>query len=276
MSIIRLIFFSLLTHLAIGALLPLLFISVNEIGTRFFRFVCGLSIGLFILAFLIKPFTSFSFSIPFVRQSQIDGQITTLSVASIFFILLTIFFLNRDGKIYLTLAVACGLAAMAKLAFMFPNSSDLSRPADWMMASSFMSSALMLGSVLGTMITGHWYLVNHKLTIRPLQTATWIFIGVTGLRSLLVIAIVLLLGFSQMAQAETARNLLGFSAAGILFWARVAFGLVTPLIFGMMVWGSVRVRNTQSATGILYATIILVLVGEVFSKYLFWFTGIPV
>jgi hypothetical protein len=107
--------------------------------------------------------------------------------------------------------------------------------------------------------------------------ATWVFIGLAVLRAVLLIAtMALLANSSQSLLAATTRRLLDFSATGILFWARVGFGLAVPLVFGWMIWGSIKVRNTQSATGILYATIVLVLVGEAFSKYLYLFTGIPV
>jgi hypothetical protein len=274
MDALKLIFFSLFTHLAIGALAPLLFISVKEMGPMFFRLISSLAILLLACAFWAHPFAEISFATPFLSSSAIAGQVVTLLTASLLFLVLTIFLLNRGGKIYVALAIIAGLAATAKLAFAFPNATTVP---GWMMAGSFMSAALMLGSVLGTMITGHWYLVNRKLTIRPLQLATWVFIGIAGLRTLLVMATMLLLsGSSQAVLAETARSLLDFSASGILFWARVGFGLAAPLFFGWMIWSSIKVRNTQSATGILYATIVLVLVGEAFAKYLYLFTGIPV
>jgi hypothetical protein len=274
MDALKLIFFSLFTHFAIGTLVPLLFISITEMGTMYFRLISILSIILLACAFWANPFAEISFATPFVAASPTAGQILTLLAVCIFFLLLTTILINRGGKIFAALAILAGLAAMAKLPFAFPNTTTAP---SWMMAGSFISSALMLGSVLGTMITGHWYLVNHKLTLRPLQMATWVFIGIAILRAALVMSTVWLLSnSSQTTLAETAQSLLGFSMSGILFWARVGFGLAVPLVFGWMIWGSVKVRNTQSATGILYATIVLVLVGEAFSKYLYLFTGIPV
>jgi hypothetical protein len=274
MDALKLIFFSLFTHLAIGMLVPMLFISVEEMGTKFFRLLSMLSIILLALAFWANPFARLTFAPPFTAASPADSQIATLLAASIFFLILTIFLLKKGKEIFVVLAIIAGLAAMAKLPLVFPNSTVAP---NWMMASSFMCSTLMLGSVLGTMITGHWYLVNHKLTIRPLQIATLVFIGIAVLRAVLVImTVVALASSSQERLAETARAFFGFSGLGILFWARAGFGLVIPLIFGGMIWSSIKARNTQSATGILYATIVLVLVGETFSKYLFLFTGIPV
>ncbi|MDZ7361022.1 MAG: hypothetical protein ONB46_09890 [candidate division KSB1 bacterium] len=274
MDALKLIFFSLLAHFAIGALVPLLLISVEEMGTMFFRLISILSIILLACAFRAHPFVAITFAMPFAAASSHESQVVTLLAASVFFLALTIFLLNRGGRIFAALAILTGLTAMAKLPSAFSTAAGVP---SWMAAGSFMSAALLLGSVLGTMITGHWYLVNRKLTIRPLQIATWVFIGLAALRAVFVIATVAgLAASSQPALAETAKSLLDFSMAGILFWARVGFGLAIPLIFGWMIWSSVKVRNTQSATGILYATIVLILVGEAFAKYLYLFTGIPV
>jgi hypothetical protein len=274
MDALKLIFFSLFTHFAVGALVPMLFISVKEMGTMFFRLISILSIILLACAFWAKPFENLAFATPFAAASPVAGQIATLLALSVLFLLLTLLLLNRGGKIFAALALTSGLAAMAKLPFTFPS---VSAAPNWMMAGSFMSSALLLGSVLGTMITGHWYLVNHKLTLRPLQITTRVFIGLTILRTILVFATVFILaGSSPSPLAAAAQSWLDFSMSGILFWARVGFGLVVPLVFGWMIWSSVKVKNTQSATGILYATIVLVLIGEAFAKYLYLFTGIPV
>lgn len=274
MDALKLIFFSLLSHFAIGTLVPILFISVKEMGTMFFRLLSILAIVLLACAFWAKPFADLSFAMPFAAASPVAGQIATLLVISVALLVLTVLLLQRGGKIFATLALIVGLTAIAKLPFTFPNASAAP---NWMLASSFISSALMLGSVLGTMITGHWYLVNHKLTLRPLQITTWVFIGLTIMRTLLVFATVFILSASaETTLAASTKSLLDFSASGILFWARVGFGLAVPLLFGWMIWSSVQVKNTQSATGILYATIVLVLVGEAFAKYIFLFTGIPV
>lgn len=273
MDALKLIFFSIFTHFAIGALVPMLCISVKEMGTMFFRLISILAIILIAIAFWARPFANLTLAVPFTAGA-IEGQIATLLALSAGFLLLTVLLLNRGGKIFTALALLAGLAAMAKLPLTFPSATAAP---GWMMAGSFITSALMLGAVLGTMITGHWYLVNHKLTLRPLQITTWVFIGIAILRTLLVFTTVFIIAYSSPTPlAATAKGLLDFSMSGVLFWARVGFGLAVPLLFGWMIWSSVQVKNTQSATGILYATIVLVLVGEAFAKYLFLFTGIPV
>ena len=56
---------------------------------------------------------------------------------------------------------------------------------------------------------------------------------------------------------------------------RLAVGLLVPLVFAYMVWETVRLRATQSATGILYFTLVLAYVGELTGLYLARVTGVP-
>jgi hypothetical protein len=50
-------------------------------------------------------------------------------------------------------------------------------------------------------------------------------------------------------------------------------GLVGPLALAWMAWETARIRSTQSATGILYVVVILVLIGELTSQLLLARTG---
>ena len=56
---------------------------------------------------------------------------------------------------------------------------------------------------------------------------------------------------------------------------RVAVGLILPLVFAWMTASSLRFRNTRSATGILYASTVLVLLGAAASLYLQESYGVP-
>jgi hypothetical protein len=62
---------------------------------------------------------------------------------------------------------------------------------------------------------------------------------------------------------------------GAIFWARVITGLIGPLILAFLIWRTVKMRSTQSATGLLYVAVILVLFGELISKYLLTIVFIP-
>jgi hypothetical protein len=56
---------------------------------------------------------------------------------------------------------------------------------------------------------------------------------------------------------------------------RVAWGLLAPLGMAYWVWETVRIRSTQSATGILYASMVCTMMGEGMGLFLTLQTGIP-
>ena len=49
---------------------------------------------------------------------------------------------------------------------------------------------------------------------------------------------------------------------------QVLFGFAAPLVLLWMTWKCVQIRSNQSATGILYVTVVFVLIGEIIAKYL--------
>lgn len=269
----KLIFFSLFLHLAVGGLLPLLFISLDEIGTMFFRLISLLCAAFLLFALLAQPFDdAMPAAAPPVWGFSSDLVIGLL-LFSIVALLAGSIWLKRLRTIYLWLALFSGAAALLASAAAYPVLPNLAQPSFAAKAISFTSSAFMLGSVMTAMITGHWYLVNHRLTIQPLKIATLLFLAATVLRVFFVLA---LMAGNALSENAAAMNLLGLSGAGMIFWARVAIGLAGPLIFGIMIYETVKLRSTQSATGILYAAVVMVFIGEAFSKFLWFFTGIPV
>jgi protein NrfD len=66
-----------------------------------------------------------------------------------------------------------------------------------------------------------------------------------------------------------------WSADGIFVWMRLLFGIAGPLSLSWFIWKTVEIRSTQSATGILYVQLFLVLAGELLAKYLRVAAGFP-
>jgi len=274
---LKLTFFSLMSHAAIGALVPMAFMSVEVIGKLFFRFLSGLAIVLLLLAFWARPFHEITSSDIHSLPSSSVVAVYLLLACSVLMLVIMNLLLPRWTKAFLWPAIATGLAAAALLASTFPEAQTVARLPEWVSAVSFMTSAMMLGSVVGTMITGHWYLVNFRLSIQPLRIATGVFIAASVLR--LALVALLLLGLwigGESTQVAAVRHLFTFSGEGIFFMARLLFGLIAPLIFGYMIWETVKLRSTQSATGILYAAVVFVILGEAFSKFIFYFMNLPV
>lgn len=271
------VFFALFTHLAIGALLTVLLISLEEIGVTFFRFMSWLAAVLLGLALLAQPLYVQVPDALFVLPQGSNTLAFGLVLAQLAILIGGSFWVKRVGKSYLLIAFTLGISALVLISYFYPRAEGTPQATFGLRAFSFVGSALMLGSVLGAMITGHWYLVNHKLSIEPLRLASLLFLITTLVRVLFVIALMSYTTlFGEQLLAESARTLMSFTGRGILFWARCAIGLVGPLIFAFMIYETVKLRSTQSATGLLYATVVLVFIGEAFSKFLWFFTGIPV
>jgi hypothetical protein len=124
----------------------------------------------------------------------------------------------------------------------------------WSIAGALASTAL-LGSVNLAMLLGHWYLVVRGMSIDPLKRLT-IASLITSLAKIALVAIVL----SATWPSPILRDL--------FFWMRAGWGLLIPLLLYPMVWGTVKIRSTMAATGILYVDVVAVVIGEVLGGWL--------
>ncbi|HUQ72464.1 MAG TPA: hypothetical protein VM165_23250, partial [Planctomycetaceae bacterium] len=108
------------------------------------------------------------------------------------------------------------------------------------------STATVLGGVVTGMLLGHWYLTAPTMSIAPLTQLTW-FLTVAVIARLLVSAV----GWSIAAD----------SIQGSLLWTWFALrwlaGILGPLVLCGMTLRILRYRNTQAATGVLFAAVIL-------------------
>lgn len=119
----------------------------------------------------------------------------------------------------------------------------------WLEIASQLSGGWLIGGAISTMLLGHWYLTATGMALRPLQQFN------TGLLIAIVLRIVLagaVLMWAPWPPETTQKIWLS------LRWA----GLIGPLILTLMVFRVLRYRNTQSATGVLYAVDILIFLGE--------------
>lgn len=135
---------------------------------------------------------------------------------------------------------------------------------------------LFLGMIFLTlslmnMIFGHWYLVNRSLPIEHLIKTSKAMIIFTYLR-IASVAFATYFAYSQM-DAETFARLTDWLGHGIFFWARILTGLALPILVAHMTYSSAKIGSNQSATGIMYAGCIFILMGEMLALYLFAITG---
>lgn len=133
----------------------------------------------------------------------------------------------------------------------------------------------ILGSVNLAMLLGHWYLVVRGMSIDPLKRLAIAVLWSTVLKTLVVSGVVIMLGVQGgWEQGGGAHQLM--ISQGIFFWMRVGWGLVGPLVLYPMIWGTVRIRSTMAATGILYVAVVAIVIGEVLGTYLSAILRLPV
>jgi hypothetical protein len=128
---------------------------------------------------------------------------------------------------------------------------------------------LVLGSVTTAMLLGHWYLNTPSMKLGPLRRLV-IFMA------LAIVARMVLGGIC--AGLEANRLSLGghLTTSWLVFLSlRWLAGFVGTLGLAWMTWLTLKVPNTQSATGILYAAMILAFIGELTAQLMSVHGGYP-
>jgi hypothetical protein len=135
-------------------------------------------------------------------------------------------------------------------------------------AASCAGVAAMTGLALMDMLLGHAYLTASKLTIAPFRRLNLALAAVTALRAVMAVGGVLLLNRWRPMEML-------WGVYGLYMLTRWAVGLGVPAVFVYMAHDCIRRRSTQSATGILYVTGVLVFIGEIIALYLLRETELP-
>lgn len=139
-------------------------------------------------------------------------------------------------------------------------------PADWQNILMWLLGSVIFCSALYAMNLGHWYLNVHGLPIFHLMRATCVFWAAVGLRLLWDAA--KLLSSTVVYRGDTV-PLWKFTASmeGFLIAVGIFFGTLFPAITLYFAVETIKLKNTQSATGILYAILCAVLLGDITYKY---------
>ncbi len=242
------------TSLACGIVIALPFASLSLTGARFLRFMSSLAAVLFAISFTLRAFLRLE-----VFQSAWGSALLALSAI----VLAAMAVLAGSGRLAAALrlffvAIPLAIAALVELA-------EAIRAAG---ASPFGlallavgTSSLLLGTVTLAMILGHFYLVAPGLSIRPLKRESALFAASVAARG----AFAATMGLLTLATPNGPERLM---EQVVFLLPRGLFGIVGPAIFAYMVWETVKIRSTQSATGILYVATAFVLFGELSAGYL--------
>jgi hypothetical protein len=131
-------------------------------------------------------------------------------------------------------------------------------------ASSRTASGWLLGVTLTAMLLGHYYLTAPAMSIEPLKRVVAVSAAALAARCLLA-GIGLWVSQAGLLGSGTGPIAVTF---GFFVAARWGMGFVGTAISTYMTWKTAQIRSTQSATGILYITMIFVLFGELTSLIL--------
>jgi protein NrfD len=263
------ILFLFLSHLAIGIVCTLLFVS-REAGVKFFRFNAGLAAILIAISLAFRPAddsvqaaSQVGFAALIVVEAAIVLYWATIGRALAAIRPVILWTASIGGVVVL---VAQALAA----------SSGKPATTQLLTVASYLSSAALLGGACTAMILGHWYLVIPSMQVSHLQSIVKLHMGSMVVRIVVVAAAVFFaIATWQPGLGPSFRHYI-LSADGIFFWMRVSFGLFGPAVLSWLTWETAKIRSTQSATGILYVDFFTVVVGEVLATYLVLLTSVPV
>lgn len=230
-----------LLNLAAGLYLFLPLVGRRHAGVKFYRLIiaCGAALAAGALAAHWLAGRR-----EFVR---LDGAVVLLSVV----VLLLLRYPKR-----LVFRAACALLGAAYLVAAVSSYDASIRPSHpgWSIAGA-LSAIAILGSINMAMLLGHWYLVVRGMGIEPLKRLTIATLVATILRIVVVVTALIAGGHEVMAR-------------DIFFWMRAGWGLLGPVALYPMVWGTVKIRSTMAATGILYVDVVAVVIGEVLGGWL--------
>lgn len=238
-------------ELAFGVLFALAFVPSAPVGRLFYR-IMGTTAFLPLGAIVVVPFL--------VRGGDTnDPVLWTSAAALVAYPFVSGGVRGTRWKIALgwsLLATGAALAIAVSRAGLATNSGMVI-----LGTISAMATGAVAGSVSLAMVLGHWYLTIPTLHVSHLRRLNRVTVGSMVVSLCAVCATCWLLA-ERFGAAET--PLLG--AFGLFqVGTRLTAGLVLPLLFAGMTAGSLQYQNTRSATGILYASTILVLIGTAVS-----------
>lgn len=252
---------SFLAQLGFGSALILPFFPFKIAGQSFVRFYYGLIViflGLFLLALY--------------RMGQLNFNYMALSGLAVW-----IWFLSFSSNISKVQEYLMKIFATLSFLIILLYANRFVLNAEQPIPTSLLSYfGLIIGTVflcahLMNMIFGHWYLVNRDLPLNHLVRMSKLLIFCSYIR-LISVGVATYLLYRQ--DAATFARLIDFTGHGVFFWARVLAGLGLPLLVSHLSWASAKIGSNQSATGILYAGVVFVLMGEIMALYLTSLTGI--
>lgn len=249
---------SFVLKLLVGIAMMWLLMPRNEVTDGFFRIQMLVALGLSVLLVLIVSSRQ-SADVTLPQSVAVDSK--TLSETSDRIVCIAQIIaacVSYAGHIFWKLGRrtpgAIAIYCIALLSFLsqicFSMVPGLSVDSCQVLVSNLVSSTV-LGAMLTGMLLGHWYLTTPTMSIGPLSWFT---------RTLAVAAAF------RLVMTGIAFGRFGFATHDLVhsLWLllRIVGGILIPFASSIAVAKILKYRNTQAATGVLFAALILVFMGE--------------
>lgn len=134
-------------------------------------------------------------------------------------------------------------------------------------------SQAILAGVFFAMILGHWYLNVIQLSIVLLRNTTNMLAIFLAIR--LIWNIIQLNSMTVIDQFGNNLNAYQYMTTldGLFLGVAIFFGLLVPLALHYFVWRTLKLHATQSATGLLYISVLSITLGDLCYKYILFQEG---
>jgi len=188
----------------------------------------------------------------------------------------------RISPVFRSCCIVAGMASLASGSIMACAGKSFSIELLALVVANEMFAAMLLGSITVAWLLGHAYLTATKMTIAPMQHfSKMLLISISARAMFAIISLGIAYAFGGHNATEAS------SSAGVwvmnllqnqwlIITIRLGLGIIAVGIFAYMVSDCVRLRATQSATGILYFASIFAYVGELANQHLIAECGWPI
>lgn len=248
-------------QLAFGTLLAMAFVPKAPVGVLFYRVMGGAALIPILVAAVLPVLNG---GLTWTEPSVLVTAVGLLAVP---------FYAGKTRGVAWAVALAWGLVCCAiALGLILHRSLELEGAGDLLLVTlSALATGTVAGSVGLAMVLGHWYLTVPKLKVSHLGRLNRVSMGAM-IVSLLLVAISCAVFYEALEYSDTSL----FGPRGMFnMGTRLVVGLLVPLLFAWMAKESLRYGNTRSATGILYASTVMVLIGTALSINLQDVYGLP-
>lgn len=233
-----------LLRISFGLAAGMAIVSARQVTSGYFRNHLYVTLGLSALAALLSR----------TIESQAFLPAVGAAVLSYIGSVMWLYEKPRAGKVILLL-----VALVALIGAMDANAAvGQAGHHGWQRSAAVVISGAVLGLITASMLLGHWYLNAPGMKLAPLRR----------LLQAASIAVACQAVFSGIGVAHE----LAAHTVPLQWWLflilRWSFGIIGVLILLWMAWLTLKIPNTQSATGILYVAVIGAFVGETMSLLL--------